>query len=108
MSNVENDAQLRIKLNHETSRMQWAELQRHFATGVVIRVSDDLDLVEVALRIARDDKAMVAAWLAANQVGKITDAQAADWFEANVGVWAVVVKPWILVQMDKPAQAAMH
>lgn len=103
MSNVETDAELRIKLNQETSRMPWTELQRHFASGAMVRVSDDLDLVEVALRIARDDKTTVANWLAEGRVSKVTDAQAAAWLDADIGLWAVVVKPWILVQQDKPA-----
>jgi len=28
----------------------------------------------------------------------VTDAQAITWFEQDAAVWAVVVKPWILVQ----------
>ena len=103
MTNPETDAQLRIKLNQETSRMAWSELQRHFASGVMVCVSDDLDLVEAALCIARDDKATVAGWLADNRLGKVTDAQAAAWLEADAALWAVVVKPWILVQQRKPS-----
>ena len=56
-----DDALLRAKLNGETSRMPWHELQRFFAGGSMIVVDDTLDLVEVALRIARDDKAAVAS-----------------------------------------------
>lgn len=96
---MEKDSeQLRAKLNGETSRMQWSELQRFFAAGTVIAVSDELDLIEVAARIACDDKQAVAQWMAENRLGKVSDAQAGIWLEADASLWAVVVKPWILVQ----------
>jgi hypothetical protein len=93
-----NQALLRAKINGETSRMPWKELLRFFASGAVIVVSDDLDLVEVAARIANDDKDAVAQWMAENRLGKVSDAQAGAWLEADASLWAVVVKPWILVQ----------
>lgn len=89
---------LRAKLNLETAQMPWRELQRYFAAGMVIVVSDTLDLVEVAVRIACDDKEAVAQWMAENRVGRPPDALAAAWYEADASLWTVVVKPWILVQ----------
>lgn len=93
------DEELRAKLNLETARIPWSELQRHFASGAMIYVSDDLDLIDVAARIAGDDKEAVAQWLEQQRVTKVTDEQAAMWFDADAALWAVVVRPWILVQM---------
>ena len=93
---------LRAQLNGETARFQWKELQRFFAAGTVIAVSDELDLVEVAVRIASDDKHTVAQWMAEGRVGKVSDAQASAWLDADAALWTVVVKPWILVQQEKP------
>ena len=101
----QNDEQgdlLRAKLNGETSRMPWKELQRFFAAGVVIAVDGRHDLVEVAARIADDDKDAVAQWLADGGIAKVSDAQASAWLDADASLWAVVVKPWILVQQEKP------
>lgn len=95
------DALLRAKLNGETSRMQWKELQRFFAAGTVIAVSDRADLIEVAACIANDDKDAVAQWLADGSIAKVSDAQASAWLEADAALWTVVVKPWILVQQEK-------
>ena len=95
------DAQLRTKLNMETSRIAWTELLRYFAGGSVIAVSDDLDLVEVALRITRDDKDAVAQWLSEQRIAQVSDAQAKAWLEANASLWSVVVRPWVLVQLNK-------
>lgn len=92
---------LRAKLNQETAPMPWQELLRYFAAGSVIAVSDDLDLVEVAVRISNDDKPAVAQWMAEGRVAKVSDAQAKAWLAADAAPWTVVVKPWVLVQERK-------
>ena len=102
MDKDQQDAQLRARLNGETARFQWKELQRFFAAGSVIAVADGLDLVEVALRVATDDTPMIAQWMEEGRVGKASDAQAQAWLEQDAALWTVVVKPWILVQQEKP------
>lgn len=89
---------LRAKLNMETSRIDWKELQRFFAGGAAVEVSSKLDLVEVALQMHADNKAQIESWLSAGTLGKVTDEQAAAWLAADTEVWAVVVSPWVLVQ----------
>ena len=96
------DIALHDKLVRETSRIAWSELQRYFATGAVLYVSDSLDLIDVAMRISNDDKATVAQWLQTRQLGKMSDDQARDWLETDATVWSVVVNPWILVQQQAP------
>lgn len=89
---------LYAKLNGETARIPWKELQRYFASGLVIQVNEELDLVDVATRVAKDDTAAVSQWMSENRLGKVDDEQAQTWLEADAQVWAVVVRPWILVQ----------
>ena len=89
---------LRAKLNRETSRISWKELLRFFAAGTVIAVSEELDLVEVAIQISNDNKALIEQWMIESRVNKVSDAQAKDWLETDAILWAVVVRPWILVQ----------
>ena len=90
---------LRAKVNLETSRIAWKELQRFFASGAAISVSSELDLVEVALQISEDNKVQVEQWLVSGQIGKVSDEQAKAWYEADADVWAVVVSPYVLVQL---------
>lgn len=97
----ENDTELRIKINLETARLPWAELERHFAQGTVVYVSEQLDLVDVAVRISHDDKASIAAWMAEGKVGKVTDVQAQTWAQSEALLWTSVVNPFILVQPEK-------
>jgi hypothetical protein len=99
-SDKQNDL-LRAKINLETSQLPWMELLRYFAAGNVIVVSDDLDLIDVAVRISSDDAASVAQWMSQNRVAKVSDSQAAAWLAADAALWTVVVKPWILVQENK-------
>ena len=88
----------REKVNLETSQIAWKELQRFFANGAAVFVASDLDLVDVAYQFSIDNKDQVELWMQNNQVARVSDQQAIDWLEADADVWAVVVKPWILVQ----------
>jgi hypothetical protein len=97
----ENDTDLRTKINLETARLPWSELARHFAQGTVVYVSEELDLIDVAVRISHDDKDSIAAWMAAGKVGKVTDLQAETWAASEAQLWASVVSPFILVQPEK-------
>lgn len=88
----------KAKVNLETSRIPWHELQRFFAAGQAIHVDASLDLVDVAYQFSVDNKTLVGEWLQSGKVGHVSDQQASEWFTRNAEVWAVVVKPWILVQ----------
>ncbi len=90
----------RLKLMQETARISWHELQRFFAQGKVIWVQDRLDLVDVALWIAHDDAKRISLAMAHGDVVPVPDSQARHWLETQARVWAVVVKPWILVQEE--------
>jgi len=89
---------MRAALNAETARIDWSELQPFFARGAIVRVSAALDLVDVAVHMALDDKIAIAAWLEKEQLGKVSDETARDWHERNPSLWTVVVAPWVLVQ----------
>lgn len=88
----------RAKVNLETSRIAWKELQRFFASGAALVVSPALDLVEVAFQISEDNRETVSGWIGAGHLGPVSDAQALAWVEADAEVWAVVVSPYVLVQ----------
>ena len=102
-TNPEKDTELHDKINRETGRVKWRELDRHFASGSVIYVSEALDLIKVALRVAHDDKDSILAWMQAGTVAKVSDLQAQAWTESDATVWASVVSPFVLVQPEKMA-----
>ena len=100
-TNPGNDTELHDKINRETGRVRWDELERHFAQGNVIYVSETLDLVDVAVRISHDDKEHIARWMGEGKIAKVSDVQAQSWAAGEVELWASVVHPFILVQPDK-------
>lgn len=88
----------RESLNFETAQIQWTALQRFFAAGSVIHVTDGMDLVEVACQFVADNKPVVQQWLTEKKVMVVADEQAREWLEQDATLWAVVVAPWVLVQ----------
>jgi len=103
-TNPEKDTELRLKVNSETARLPWRELEKHYAQGNVVWVANELDLVEVAVRISHDDKASIAQWMGDGKIAKVSDQQALEWHTNDASLWAVVVSPFILVQQDKPTK----
>lgn len=93
---------LRAKLNLETARIAWAELQRPFARGVVIKVASDMDLVDAAVHVAGNDAAVVQEWLADGRIARVEACDAKDWHARQPTFWAVVVAPWVLIQETAP------
>lgn len=94
----EEDELLRAKVNLETARIPWKALQGFFAAGDVLAAAPGLDLVEVAVQMSRDNRAQVQRWLDDGSLAPVGDAQALAWYEADAVVWAVVVKPFVVVQ----------
>lgn len=86
------------QINLETAQIHWHELQRFFASGNAIAVDPTLDLTHVAAQIVADNAAQIKTWMDAGLVDAVKDNQAQSWYEQNALVWAVVIKPWVLVQ----------
>ena len=95
---AENLQEAVARLNTETGRISWPELERHYARGALLTVSPDSDLVLLAAHMVRDDKQQVSDCLASGSLRKTSDADARDWQARNSELWAVVVAPWVLVQ----------
>lgn len=98
---------LYAKLLGETAAITWQELQPFFARGALLHVANDADLVEAALAVAQDDSSKVSAWLTGGQLSKLEAEQAQDWLERDPALWAVVVRPWVLVQ-ERDSKPALH
>lgn len=90
--------QLEQQINLETAQIRWHELQRFFASGNAIAVDASLDLPHVAAQIVADNAAQIKIWMEAGLVDAVKDTQAQAWYDEDTMVWAVVIKPWVLVQ----------
>ena len=89
---------LRAKINLETAEINWLDLQVFYAKGHVIHINDGLDIVDVAYQLSIDNKVILEKWQRENVVVAVTDEQALFWYENKTDLWAVVVRPWVLVQ----------
>jgi hypothetical protein len=86
------------KIVSETAKIPWLELQRFFAAGKVLLVAAELDLVDVAYALQLDNIEQVKTWTESLQVNPVDDVQAKHWVVSEALLWAIVVKPWVLVQ----------
>lgn len=89
---------LRAKLNLETARLGWPELERHFARGVVVRVAAGHDLLDAALAMAENRADDVQRWLADGSLAQPGTDDAQRWHARQQVFWGVVVAPFVLVQ----------
>jgi hypothetical protein len=96
-----NDKDLASELVLETAQIRWHELQRFFASGNAVAVDESLDLIYVATQIAKDNAVQIKAWMDAGLVDAVKDSQAQQWYKQDAILWALVIKPWVLVQSKK-------
>lgn len=97
-ASLQTDEELRAHLHGETSKLPWSELEKHFARGVIFKVAEGLDILDVAIVIVRDDKDSLKTWIDDKKVigAEIEDAK--KWHESDASLWSVVVAPFVLVQ----------
>ena len=75
------------------------ELKIHLKRDSIIIVAAELDLIEVAVAVADDDKTLVETWITASQLGKPTEKQLESWEqESTQRFQMLIVQPFILIQ----------
>lgn len=89
---------IRGKLNSETARIPWKELERYFAGGYTLLVEDQLDLIEVAYQMHQDNAAQIEKWMNNDLIHQVSNDQARAWHNDDAELWACVIKPWVLIQ----------
>ena len=89
----------------QTAKITFSELAPWFAKGAIVRVDDDLDLVQIAYALSQDDCGSLESLIASGKVEKLRDSDASEWSDANQNLWAVVIVPWILVQVPRASSA---
>jgi hypothetical protein len=89
---------LRDRLNLETGKISWSELQKHYAAGNVMAVCKGADLIEIAIAFHEDNRSKVESWLSDKTLFEIDDQLALKLHETDAEHWAVVIPPFVLVQ----------
>lgn len=97
-SEVEVEVEVQDLLNAQTGKLSWPELARHFARGVVVRVSVGQDLLKIAESLVGDQSDEIEQLFEQGLLRRASDDDAIGWQENNTEFWSVVVAPWVLVQ----------
>ncbi len=97
---TKNREEFQLKLAAETARIGWSELERYFAKGVLWQVDAEQDLIEVAVEMAMNNEQQIKQWMNEGFIAELDIATAKDWQKNDPDLWAVVMAPWVLVQLD--------
>lgn len=98
MTSSEVEVEVQDLLNAQTGKLSWPELARHFARGVVVRVSVGQDLLKIAESLVGDQSDEIEQLFEQGLLRRASDDDAIGWQENNTEFWSVVVAPWVLVQ----------
>ena len=99
MPHSDADQDLISKLNRETAKIPWRELQRFFAAGKTIQIEQSLDLIQVATAFSKDNKSYISELMSSGKLALVSDESAAAWLEQDATMWSVVIAPWVIIQV---------
>ncbi|MET1253837.1 DUF2288 family protein [Aliikangiella maris] len=101
MTDTDNLLPLKTKLNLETAKLKWKELELFFAKGNLLVVSTRRDLIEVAAQIAENKKDEIETLI----LNKDIEFAGPQWVKTNCqnnpDLWTVVVAPYVVCQLTK-------
>ena len=88
----------RSTLEAEIGPVDWQVIRPHFLRGAIIIVSKDLDLIDVAVKVAEDDTHAIKDWIEEGKLTKPFPEDAKRWEEEMEELTSLVVEPFVLVQ----------
>ena len=68
LTDVTDRQALIARLNSETAKISWQELQKHYASGNVLGVAAGADLIQVAIALKEDNATQIQSWLSDKSV----------------------------------------
>ena len=94
------DSELREKLRSEVLPARWPDLLYQFARGGLFLVDPEVDLLDVAEALARDDRARTEQLLEAGALRRASDDDARMLQGSpELRLQFVIVQPWVLAQV---------
>lgn len=86
------------ELEGECAPVFYKEIEKFFAKGMLVLVAKDLDIINVALSIQKDETKQMQKWIDGKQVIRVHDDHAIKWSQSNEPLMAITAVPWVLVQ----------
>lgn len=87
------------KLKKEIGTADWALLKPHAERGSLLKIHPQLDLCNVAVHIARDQKEQVQAWLDEGKISRPSNKEMGTWETGEIIFTCVIVQPFVLIQL---------
>ena len=94
-----DETAIREKLQGEIGRVDWQDLRAHATRGALIFVTDDLELVDVAVAVATDQADRITEWVNTERLHKPTPEAVASYASGGWVFDSVVVSPYVLAQV---------
>ena len=96
---TEDELPLDLKLNMETAKLSWKELEIFFAKGTLIQVAKGEDLIAIAELIACNNQDELEKLIESKKIEFATP----EWIRNNclpaTELWTLVVAPYVLCQL---------
>jgi len=86
------------RLGEEQAEINYLEIQKFFAKGVILVVHKEVDLIDAAYKIYQDDADVIGEWMDSGRLVRAHDVHAKRWYAEKATLKAVTVAPWVLVQ----------
>ena len=91
--------ELRKKLEEDMADVNWNDIKPHAQRDAVIVVNETLNLLDVGVAIAQDDKKTVEHWITEQLISKPSNQQLSDWNIDQTQLFkTLIVQPFVLVQ----------
>ena len=95
----QNYKNLYKKLQEEKTEISIKDLQVHQKRRALILVSDTLDITDVAVLVALDDKKSIESWLSKSLIENVEDDQFKDMMQRDNKIFSfIIVQPFVLIQ----------
>ncbi len=92
-------SEVRERFEKDLAEVEWSALRIHLQRDALILVAPQLDLVEVACKVAEDAASEISCWIEQGQVGKPTEEQLTVWeTQLDKPFRMLIAAPYILLQ----------
>ena len=88
----------REELKQECAPIHYHEIERFFAKGMLVLVSPELDIIDIALLVQADNAQQLNQLIEVGKVIRVHDEHAIKWSNEKAQLLALTAVPWLLVQ----------
>ncbi len=98
---------LRKRLTEDIADVNWNDIKPHAQRNAVIVVNENLNLLDVGVAIAQDDKIVVERWITENLISKPSNEQLSHWNDNTTQLFTtLIIQPFVLIQQSEEASSS--